>query len=580
MPRSLIRATAHDRDRSLGWLAVAWTEFFCVHGPGDVQGLPVRNGNEYTGFMVDAYALDWRGRLLYDSAFLSRPKGCDKSGLGARFVMFESLGPCRFAGFAEGGEVYTDPWGMGFRYTYLPGEPMGKPVTVPYVKIMATEEGQTGNIYDTVHYNLTDSAAKLSRTPYLDAGLTRIRLPGGGDIVPSTASAAAKDGGKETFVVYDETHLYVTDELRRMYATVNRNLVKRKRGAGTWCLETTTMFKPGQESVAEETFKAAEHQAAGKTRSQKMMFDHRWGECEDLSDYDKLVAAVEDAYGDAMAWNDVEGVIDNIMDLRADPSDSRRYYLNAPTSSADAWIPDYLWLSRKMPRVNASGEPDPDGDFLADPPKKGDIVTLGFDGSRRRARGVTDATALVATRLRDGLVFEVEIWEQPPGEKHWEVPTALVDAAVEQAFKLYRVVGFYADPARWETQIAAWEAKYASRLKIKASTKHPIEFWMTGEPKRTIAALKAFEDAIIDGEMLQDGSATLTKHLLHARRRTSPQGVQIGKSNPDSPDKIDGAVAATLSWAAALDAVAAGANKTNVTVIPVNLRASRQPARA
>lgn len=100
---------------SLGWMAVAWMEYFVVHSPGDVQGEPVRHGDEYTGFVVDCYAVDdGEGRLLYDSAFFSRPKGCDKSGLGARIGLFEAFGPARFAGWAEGGEVYRDPWGLGF----------------------------------------------------------------------------------------------------------------------------------------------------------------------------------------------------------------------------------------------------------------------------------------------------------------------------------------------------------------------------------------------------------------------------------------------------------------------------------
>ena len=43
------------------------------------------------------------GGLLYDSAFLSRPKGCDKSGLAARFALFEGMGPCRFELFAVEG---------------------------------------------------------------------------------------------------------------------------------------------------------------------------------------------------------------------------------------------------------------------------------------------------------------------------------------------------------------------------------------------------------------------------------------------------------------------------------------------
>jgi hypothetical protein len=80
MPHTLVHAPAHDRDRSLGWLATAWMEYFIRHGPGDVQGQQVRHGDEYTGFIVDAYALDHHGKLLYDSAFLSRPKACAPVG--------------------------------------------------------------------------------------------------------------------------------------------------------------------------------------------------------------------------------------------------------------------------------------------------------------------------------------------------------------------------------------------------------------------------------------------------------------------------------------------------------------------
>lgn len=168
MPHVTVRAPGHDRSRSLGWLSVAWMEYFVVHGPGDVQGEPVRHGDEYTGFVVDCYAVDDdEGRLLYDSAFFSRPKGCDKSGIGARIGLFEALGPARFAGWAEGGEVYRDPRGLGFEYVYEPGEPMGRPVKVPYLRIMATEEGQTGNVYDTIYFNLTDESSPLSSAPQM-----------------------------------------------------------------------------------------------------------------------------------------------------------------------------------------------------------------------------------------------------------------------------------------------------------------------------------------------------------------------------------------------------------------------------
>jgi hypothetical protein len=185
MPRTLVRAPAHDRNKSLGWLAIAWMEFFVRHGPGQVQGQPVEHGDEYTGFVVDCYAVGEHrsnNHMLYDSSFFSRPKGTDKSGLGARLVLFEGLGPCRFAGWAKGGEVYRDPWGLGFEYTYEPGEPMGKHITTPFIRCMATEEGQVGNVYATVFYNLTDDDCPLSQVPGVDPGAERVFLPWGGEI--------------------------------------------------------------------------------------------------------------------------------------------------------------------------------------------------------------------------------------------------------------------------------------------------------------------------------------------------------------------------------------------------------------
>lgn len=209
MPRDLLRAPGHDRTKSLGWLAIAWMEFFCVHGPGQVVGLPVEHGDEYTFFVVDCYAVGEHpsnNHMLYDSAFFSRPKGCDKSGLGARLALFEALGPCRFAGWARGGEVFEDPWGLGFRYVYAPGEPMGRAIRAPVIQCMATEVGQVGNVFETIWYNLggaddyaDDELPPLSGVPGISMNQEKVLLPKGGEIRVATASSAAKDGGRETF---------------------------------------------------------------------------------------------------------------------------------------------------------------------------------------------------------------------------------------------------------------------------------------------------------------------------------------------------------------------------------------------
>lgn len=566
MPRQLVQASTHDRSRSLGWLATAWMESLVLHGPGDVQGMPVSHGDEYTGFIVDSYALAETGRRLYDSAFLSRPKGCDKSGMGARFSLFEALGPCRFDGWAEGGEVYQDPWGLGFEYHYEPGEPMGRPVTVPYIRIMATEEGQTGNVYDTVYYNLTEGPLAYALNRKDDAGLTRIILPDGGEITPSTASSSSKDGGKETFVNYDETHLYNRPELRQMYKTVNRNLVKRRKFAETWSLETSTMFAEGEESVAEETYKLAEQIAEGKTRREKVLLDHRWGELPDdqMTDEAKVRAALTESYGDALAWNDLDAMVDAFYDTRNDVNDSLRYMLNAKGSRDTQWILGYEWGGR-----GPLSAPAP-------PIKKGETITLGFDGSRKRARGVTDATALVGCRLSDGHLFEIETWEQPKGVagKGWEVPVDEVKARVKETHEKYRVVGFYADPAKWETTVAEWERTYGPKLEVKASQVHPIEWWMTGgRGSFTVKTLEKFQSAVLNGELTHDGSATLTRHILAARMVKTRVGVQIAKDNPSSDRKIDAALAAVLAWQARLDALAKGAGKPKTqTFVPSRIR--------
>lgn len=566
MPHELVTATGHDRHRSLGWLATAWIEHFCVHGPGDVQGEPVVHTDEYTAFVVDCYALEGDGRRFYDSAFLSRPKGCDKSGLGARLAMFEALGPCRFAGWATGGEVYEDPWGLGFRYVYRPGEPMGRPVTVPFIRCMATEEGQTGNVYDVIWFNLTHGP--LAQVPGIDPGLTRTFLPGGGEITPSTASSASKDGGKETYIVLDESHLYNTPELRRMYATVTRNLRKRKKIAETWYLETTTMYAAGEDSVAEATYKLAELIRAGqdtgkaRVRRERLLLDHRWGVCADMGDEKELTAAIAEAYGDALAWNHLPSIVDEFYDPRAHPADSARYFLNAQSAAPDAWIVEPEWSNPAIchPEV-----------VVADR----DVITVGFDGSRRRARGVTDATALIGCRVSDGHLFEIGVWEQPsgPAGDDWQVPVGEVDRVLGAAFKRWTVVGFFADPAKWETKVAEWESRWGSKLKVKATREHPIEWWMTGgRSSHVVKALEQFHNAVIDGGLSHSGESVLSRHVLNARRRPTRSGLQIAKEHPDSARKIDAAVAAVLAHEARLKAVAKGEGSRRRKSTPQKVR--------
>jgi hypothetical protein len=570
MPHKVVRPPGANRTRSLGWLALWWVETFVVHGPGAVQGEPVRHGDEYSSFFLNCYVVDGDGRRLVDSAFFSRPKGCNKSGLAAELVLFEALGPARFAGWAQGGETYTF---LGKTYTYAAGEPMGQSVTAPFVRIMATEEGQTGNVFDTVYLNLNDGPLSELKAYGLDVGLTRVLLPYGGEITPSTAGSASKDGGKETFAVFDETHLYNTPQLHRMYTTVKRNLVKRKKGDETWYIETTTMYQPGEESVAEETYKyaqaieesmlaLAEGRKPKVRGSMRMLYDHRWSDLQDLADLDALEQAIEEAYGEALDWNSLQGVIDDIFDPRSTPQDSRRYFLNALTEASNAWItPAQL-------AVTTDGMPGRGAEEVA----VGERITLGFDGAQ-----TDDATALVGCRVSDGYLFELGIWECPDGPeaRDWRVDELAVDAAVARAFETWDVVAFFADPPHWIDQVERWEREYGDRLRAKASGQSALKWWTKLETKMALA-LERLHHAISTGTVKISANPVLVRHLINARRWSRRGGIVIGKEAKHSVRKIDGAMAACLAYEARAAFLNAPAEEKEETFVPFRVGGARR----
>ncbi|MBQ9917366.1 MAG: hypothetical protein IJO71_09220 [Microbacterium sp.] len=569
MPRRIITNPKHNREKSLGWLAVWWIETFVVHGRGDPIGQPVKYGDEYTGFYVDCYALDPDGgRRLYDSAFLSRPKGTDKSGIAAALALFEAFGPARFAGWAQGGETYEF---LGKTYTYLPGEPMGKAVRNPYVRIMATEEGQVGNTYDSIYYNLTDEAAPLYalKAVYgVDAAKSRVLIPSGGTIVPSTAGASSKDGGLETFAVFDETHLYNTPTLREMFRTVSRNLRKRKGTSETWYIETTTMYAPGEESIAEETYFLADQIQEKKARRAKLLFDHRWGELESLEPVQvsidpahpketrpeteeeylqRLTDAFLDAYGDAIAWNPVEGLLDGLFDTHQSPEETLRYFFNALVEDANSWVKLTHWkrigLKAALEQAKAEGK-KPDWR----PPRKGDTITLGFDGGE-----TSDATVLIACRVDDGYIFPIRIWEAPDSKaaKNWRIDHPEVDAVVRQTFKDYKVVGFFADPPRWQDYVDNWERDLGPQLRVHATTREkPIAF-PTNQHVVMSKAVERAETAIQGRQVRHGDHAVLSRHVANAKRWNGRgTGYVIGKDRHGSDKKMDAAVGLVLAYEA------------------------------
>ena len=406
---------------TLGFEVAEWIEATLCHGPGDVMGEPISLDDELVLFLAHAYRVNAEtGRRVYRRACFSRPKGRAKSELAAMIVCAEALGPVRFDSFDA------------------KGEPHGKPVRSPFIRCLATEESQAGFVYEAVMVMLAH--ARDQHGFDLDVGLTRTFLPGGGEIRPSTASSASKDGGRETFAVADETHLYVLPELRRMHATVRRNLAKRK-GAEPWALDVTTAFRPGEDSVAEQLHLHAEKSSS--MLAEGLLYDYKAAPpITDWSDDAEIAAALSFVYGPAAAWLDLDRLLAEIRDPHADTADSQRYWLNQIVESSSQWLPAALWTACSS----------------TDEVKAGERIALGFDGSM-----FDDSTALIGCRLSDGHLFVLGLWEKPDGEA-WEVPRAEVDATVHAAFSRYEIARCYVDPPYWQQELDAWAREYGDTV--------------------------------------------------------------------------------------------------------------------
>lgn len=343
--------------RSLGFYAIAWIEHFLVHGPGDVQGQPIELDDEFAAFILKSYEVGDDGSRKVRRAFLSRPKGRNKSGLASMVACFEALGECRFDHWAEAGEV--SDWG----YEYEPGEPVGTRVIYVEALCVATEEGQAGNTYDAIYYMLNPETCSPELLDYfgpIDAGLTRTNLPDArGSIEPMTASNESKDGGKSTFIVADETHLWTPPaagvfRLGKMHQTMVRNLLKRRVASG-WMLETSTMYAEGEQSVAEKT-----HDTAKK--GGKLLFDHRQASDQwNLDNRGERIEALKESYGPAAAWMDLEAIADYWDDEQASEAEFRRFWLNQPVPLEDPSVFDI----DRWNKLRSKDAPQPERAILA-----------------------------------------------------------------------------------------------------------------------------------------------------------------------------------------------------------------------
>ena len=504
-----------------------------IHGPGDLRGDPPIIDDETAALIDRTYQVYPRGhpragRRRFKRVGFSLRKGSAKTEKAA-WILFAELhpeGPVRCDGWRKQGGVWV---------------PVGRPVRDPYIPMMAYTEEQTEELaYGALYCICTEGPD----ADLFDATLTRItRAYGDGKAEAVATAPDSADGARTTCQHFDETHRMVLPRQKEARQTMRMNLAKRVL-ADPWELETTTTYAEGEGSVAQDTHEYAELVAKGKAKDASLFFIHRWAPArddEDLEDPKQIRAVIREASGPALArWPDFDGQVDFIASLYAQPDTDRAYWervwLNRRVTAARLAFDTARWktLERELRIPAGAGEP----------------ITVGFDGARWR-----DACGFIATHIETGLQWPLALWERPDPDQDWEVTDEQVDGVMEETQTLYKVVLTYADPPRFEANVANWAGKWGKR----------VQEWYTNRPRQIGIAMRAFRTAQTAGVLGHTGDANYARHIANCRRHDlrllddddTPLWT-IYKERPDSTNYIDLAMAGCLSWQARLDALAAG----------------------
>ncbi|KPJ64868.1 hypothetical protein AMK68_00085 [candidate division KD3-62 bacterium DG_56] len=504
-------------ERTLGWQVLGWTREYLLQPDGPHAGEPWIFTDEQARFVLNWYAVDKNGRFIYRYGMYRRMKGHGKDPLGAALCCIEFVGPCRF-----------DRWEGE--------EPIAKPHMAAWIQTAAVSKEQTRNTMTIFPGMLSPKAREEHRIDlgkeiiYGDEGRRRIEAV--------TSSPRALEGGRATFILKNETHHWISsNEGHEMSKVIARNAAKSRDGSSR-VLAISNAHAPGEDSDAERDYEAWQKVAQKLTPATGILYDCLEAPETELGDDESLRDGLVAARGDS-EWIDVERLLAEIRDPRTTPAMARRFYLNQIVAEEDKPFDraQFEALGRRGYEV-----------------PKGTLITVGFDGSRRR-----DHTALIGTEVETGYQWRIGYWEpEVVGEdgELW-INSDDVDQTVAYAFGQWQVWRLYADPYYWSGHLSEWANRYGGERVVA---------WATNRYRQMAFSLLSYRTAIQEGALSHDGDARLIaaignahKHMHNFRDDQDEFMWTIQKERPDSPLKIDAAMAACLSWQARIDALAAGA---------------------
>jgi hypothetical protein len=516
---------------TLGFLAADWIEAHCSVPSGHDLGSPLVHDGWQLWCTVNHYRIKVGiefnpTRPLLAPAFHYRrsvivgPQKNGKSPWGASVVIFEAVGPCIFAGWAQGGEEYRcedHGCGCGFIYVYGPGEPMGMPRVKSLIQLLATAETQTANVYEPIQTMIR--SGPLDEVMKVREGF--IRTPNNGKIEPVSAAARSKLGNPINAALGDESGLYTApNKLLGVWQTMRRGLA----GMGGRALEITNPWDPMENSAAQQAFQSRRPDIFRYYR--KPPADLSYG---DKRQRHKLHLYV---YADA-PWVPVEAIDAEAAELvETDPAQAERFFGNRLVQGLGSFLPEAMW--------DAGNAEEPSTDMR---------VAAGFDGSRS-----SDWTALRLETL-DGYRFtptygpdqRPTFWD-PAEWPEGRIPRGEVKAAVDEVFRTYKVARMYVDPRHWETQADEWATQHGDEVVIQ---------WPTNQIGRMHPALLRYREDLAEKVTTHSPDEVMKVHALAARRIAKP-GERFILGKPSENQKIDLLMADVLAHEAAADMRAAG----------------------
>lgn len=481
---------------------------YLLHSIDEFAGLPVELEGWQEEFFNDALLVDTASKFVWQTIALVLPRKNGKTTILAAYALYRLI-------FDDG---------------------------QPEILLAAASDKQAGRLFDSVASFVRQSPA-LTELVVVRSYIGEIeRRDGGGRILRMASDPERLHGFNPSLVICDEVAQWIKPRMRKAWAALTTGGGARK-APQTFIISTAGEAHERAESILGRLIDGNQRDGELETRANGALTISRNDEARTLVfNYCALTTSVSDlsAVKDAnpASWITTEFLARQAASPELTAAEFLQLHACVWAEGESQWISADHWsrLNRRKER----------GARLKD----GDLVALGFDGSR-----IYDATALVACRLKDLHIVPLVCWERPwgPAGEGWEVPPDEVNEAIDDAMRRYKVARGYFDDQYWQTDVDGWARKYESPRVLK---------FPTSSAPRVTAAAERFRIDVLTGVLSHNGDQMLHRHIVNARReKFGGSGYKLVKPGSQGQDRIDLAYAAFIAREAAADAITAGALK-------------------